>query len=405
MPPDRDADDHAVLSLRLRRQRRLLWLAGCSTVLAVGGLLASRLVQSPAEVAAAAEAPPPTVLTAPVSYGVLRTTVVFRGTFSSGRTISFTPSAEVAPGGSGPPARSLVVSGIAAHLGTQVRPGQVLLDVSDRPVFVLTGAVPAFRDMVQGESGGDIGQLQAALAQLGYGSNPDRYGIFGPGTAAAVRQFYAAIGFPVPLASAAAAGAGGSGKHGRAAPPPVEVPMSEAMFLPSFPATVTHLPGHVGSQAAAPLVSVSLGGLHLTGRLDPADAGEIRAGMRVQVLSATAGGQSGGVVGSVGQVVAGGSGAAPYVPVRIRPTGTWPRSWAGQNVQLTITAAATRGPVLAVPEAAVSAGANAVTYVLVRGPDGGRRVPVRTGVSANGLVQVTPSRGGLARGDRVVIGS
>ncbi len=397
----RDAADYAALSLRVRRQRRLLWLSALTTAFAVGGLVASRYVQSPAELAAAAEAPPPSVITAPVSYGVLRTTVVFRGTFSAGRTISFTPSSEVAPGGSGPPARSLVVSGIDAHPGTRPRPGEVLLDVSDRPVFVLSGAVPAFRDMVQGESGGDIGELQAALAQLGYSSAPDMYGVFGPGTAAAVRQFYAAIGFAVPLAGG---GAAGSGKGGRAASPLVEVPMSEVMFVPSFPATVTALPGHIGDQVAAPLVSVSVGGMHLTGRLDPADAGEVRSGLPVQVLSDTAGGQSGGVISSVGQVVAGGSGGSPYIPVRIRPARSWSRSWAGQNVQLTVTAAATRRPVLAVPEAAVSAGADAVTYVLVRGPDGDRRVPVRAGVSANGLVQVIPVHGGLAAGDRVVIG-
>lgn len=389
----------------------MLWLAGATAVVSVAGLVASVWVKSPAQVAAQTAPPIPSLLTAPVSYGVLRDTVVFRGMFSAAGTVSFTPVSAVAPGGSGPLSQDLVVSAVLARAGEPVRAGQVLVDVSDRPVFVLAGAVPAFRDMVQGDTGGDVAELQRALAELGYGSGSDDLGVFGPGTAAAVRLFYAAIGYPVPVvaaqqpASAPGTTAAGSAHGSRAPAPLVEVPMSEVMFVPSFPATVAVLP-RLGAAVAAPLVSLEVGGLRLTGQLDPSQGGEVRAGMTVQVLSDVNGRTATGVVSSVGQAVSPGNSASPYLPVRIRPARSWAASWNGQDVQLTVTSAATAGAVLAVPEAAITAGADAVTSVIVVGKGGvTRRVRVRTGASANGLVAVTPVGGSLAPADQVVVGS
>lgn len=433
-------------SMRGRRQRRLLWLACCTAVVSVAGLIASMWVRSPAEIAAATGPPKASVITAPVSYQVLRDTVVFRATFSATETVSFTPAAEVAPSGSGPASQSLVVSRVPTSGGAEVRPGQVIAEVSDRPVFVLTGSVPAFRDMVQGDSGADISQLQAALAHLGYSCAGDTSGMFGRATAAAVKRFYAAIGYPVPLVTAGSStpavgkdsGSSAGTGAGQAASPAtastsaatsttslVEVPMAEVMFVPSFPATVASVTAGLGSAVTAPLVVLTVGGLRLTGQLDPSDAGQVRPGMRAQVTSNVTGQQTAGVVTAIGQVVTPGQnqagstpspsassgtgnapGTAPYIPVQIRPDGTWANSWAGQDVELTVSSAATPGPVLAVPEAAITSDASADTSVTVVGPGGRvRRVQVRAGASAGGLVQVTPVAGGLAAGDAVAVGS
>jgi hypothetical protein len=143
----------------------------------------------------------------------------------------------------------------------------------------------------------------------------------------------------------------------------------------------------------------------LAGQLDPAQAGEIRPGMQVQVLSNISGNSAVGVVSSVAQTVTTGDGGAPYLPVQIKPLRSWAATWNGQNVQLTVTSAATAGPVLAVPEAAINASADEVTSVVVLEKGGlTRRVQVRTGVSAGGLVEVTPMGGALAGGDQVVVG-
>jgi len=81
----------------------------------------------------------------------------------------------------------------------------------------------------------------------------------------------------------------------------------------------------------------------------------------------------------------------------------------GRDVSLSIAAARSDGPVLAVPEAAIFARADGRLYVTKltgTGPGTGLQVPVRVLVTGNGLVGVAPVRGGsLAAGDRVAIGA
>ncbi len=94
-----------------------------------------------------------------------------------------------------------------------------------------------------------------------------------------------------------------------------------------------------------------------------------------------------------------------YVAMRVRTRRPLPLSLVGQDVSMTIAAARTPGPVLAVPEAAIFAGANGQTYVskLVHGQP--VRVAVRVGMTGTGLVQVTPAKpGALAPGEMVVTG-
>jgi len=65
----------------------------------------------------------------------------------------------------------------------------------------------------------------------------------------------------------------------------------------------------------------------------------------------------------------------------------------------------TDGEVLAVPVAALAAGADRITRVEVQEPNGElRSVQVTPGLSAKGLVAVTPVGGDLAPGDLVVAG-
>jgi hypothetical protein len=71
----------------------------------------------------------------------------------------------------------------------------------------------------------------------------------------------------------------------------------------------------------------------------------------------------------------------------------------------TIAVESTEGEVLAVPVAALSVAGDGSTRVQVQGADGKTRtVPVNAGLSAKGMVAVTPVRGDLAPGDLVVVG-
>jgi hypothetical protein len=439
-----------------RRLRRLALLTVAGACLAVGsGLGGASLVKSPAQVAAQTAAPPPSVITAPVTKQVLSETTVLRGTLGVSSTLSFTPSS-VASTAANAGGGGMVVTSMHVHPGGQVHSGEVVAEVSDRPVFVLQGPLPLWRDLVPGESGKDVEELQAALAGLGYSSGADQYGYFGAGTEAAVEAFYQGIGYAPPVESAASgsggsgssgggsgsgsggsgssgggsgsgsggsgssgggsgSGSGGSGSsgggsasHSAAAPPPVIVPMSEAWFVPRLPAEVMTVPAQVGAVSPRSLLTIAQGALQLTGQLDPSEKSLVRAGMPVSVYSDVIDYTGAGTISSVGTaIVQSSDGSASYVPVGVRPDASWPASLNGQNVQITITAVTTGRPVLAVPVAAVSYDASGQAEVIVSGPGGARRrVFVRAGLSAGGYVEVSASSApGLLRpGALVVVG-
>jgi hypothetical protein len=396
-----------------RRVRRLALLTVAGACLAVGsGLAGASLVKSPAQVAAQTAAPPPSVITAPVTKEVLSETIVLRGTFGVGSTLSFTPSS-VASTAANAGGGGMVVTGRYVQPGDQVHSGEVVAEVSDRPVFVLQGPLPLWRNLVPGESGKDVGELQAALAGLGYSSGADQYGYFGAGTEAGVEAFYRGIGYPPPIESTSGSGGSGSSgsgtaSHSAAAPPPVIVPMSEAWFVPRLPAEVMTVPAQVGAVSPTSLLTIAQGALQLTGQLDPSEGSLVKAGMSVSVYSDVTGYTGAGTISSVGTgIVQASGGNASYVPVGVQPDASWPASLNGQNVQITITAVTTGRPVLAVPVAAVSYNASGQAEVILSGPGGARRrVFVRAGLSAGGYVEVSASSApGLLRpGALVVVG-
>ncbi|MFC8869537.1 peptidoglycan-binding protein [Streptomyces sp. NPDC057148] len=175
---------------RMNRRRWVAAVAVGSALLAVAGFGASQVIKSPAQAAADTEPPPADVLTAPVERRVLKETVVLRGTVEAGESVTVTP---VASGGEG--AAEPVVTKLPVEAGDTVRAGQVLLEVSGRPVFALRGKVPVYRDLKPGAEGDDVAQLQKALRSLGHGTGDDASGIFGAGTKAALQAFYAGLGY------------------------------------------------------------------------------------------------------------------------------------------------------------------------------------------------------------------
>ncbi|MGE5829497.1 MAG: peptidoglycan-binding domain-containing protein, partial [Micromonosporaceae bacterium] len=171
------------IELRARSRRVLLAIAGVA-VLASGSLIAAAVVRSPAQ------SQPPSALTAPVLRKVLTRTVVIRGTVVAASVVAVT--AVRAPGAPPP-----VVTRLVKGPGDAIEPGDVVIEVSGRPLIALPGVVPARRDLRPGDSGADVAQLQAALRQLGYpGGDPSAS--FGPGTKAAITQLYRRLGYAVP---------------------------------------------------------------------------------------------------------------------------------------------------------------------------------------------------------------
>jgi peptidoglycan hydrolase-like protein with peptidoglycan-binding domain len=382
---------------RLRRRRIiLLAVIGLAVIASVGGLLVSTTIKSPAQQAAETKAPGLTRLTAPVQDTVIRNTVQADGLISKPPQISSLSSGGGGGGGGGGNAQQ-VVTKIFRPPGSFVGPGNVIIEVAGRPFFVFQGTVPAYRDMAPGETGSDIAQLQADLESLGFSVGGDTSGVYGPGTGAAVAAFYQSVGYTAPTVP---------GPKGHRGP---EVPLSEIMFVPRFPAQVLKLGGHVGSVVSGSLVTLSLGSPSIRGQLNPAFGSLVRPGMRVTI---TAQGSPAVVHGTIASVskkpqtaksISGGLYDAMHISLR-RPL---PSSMGpGQNVILSIRAAQSNGPMLAVPEAALFGGQDGKDYVSkVTGPDTATRVQVTVVTEGDGLVGIRPdTAGALKPGNQVVTG-
>jgi membrane fusion protein, multidrug efflux system len=388
-------------SWRLRRRRNFLIAIACLAVLAsVGGILVSTTIKSPAQLAAQSASPGLTQLTVPATRQVITSTVLAQGVVTAPPEVSQLSGASGggAGGGGGGPGTGTelpVVTKIYRPVGSQVSTGDVVVEVAGQPLFVFEGGVPAYRDLAPGESGTDVAQLQAGLEALGYGIGSDSSGVYGPGTASAVAAYYQAIGYPVPTVST-----GPKAERG------AMVPLAEIMFAPELPATVVKVAGPVGQEASGSLLTLSMGSPGLAGQLSPSSAGLVRKGMAVTITDPATGRSVSGHVRSVSPRTATSNSISGgvYVPVTVVPNSPLPTSMIGQDVGLTITAASTDGPVLAVPEAAVFARADGNTYVTKVTGSRSVPVPVRVDLTGDGMVALTPTGGSLAPGDRVVIG-
>lgn len=411
-PPERPDLPDPRGSRLARRRRILVGVGGGAALMAVGGLIGATFVKSPAQLAADTAPPAQTVTTAKVQDQDLTSSVAMRGVVYPATQYDVSASGQAA---------QLYISKLDVAVGDTVGSGQVLAEIDGAPLFVLTGSVPAWRDLAPGESGPDVAELQKALAALGYGDHGDTSGYFGGGTQDAVSAFYKHLGYPAPTS--------GGGP---------EVAQADVLFLPSLPASVIAVNGAVGQQAGSPFLTLSAGGaLTLTGELPPAYASQIKTGLQVKVFDQTSGlsvtgtvasvgsptqtvptgttvaiggsgsgsgGSSGGSGGS-GSGTSGSSGGTLFVPVTVTPGTPLPAALNGENVLVTVLTGQTEGPVLTVPVAAIVTNASGQSSVTVVGKGGAQtRVPVTPGMSENGTVQVTPlTPGALVAGENVVV--
>jgi Putative peptidoglycan binding domain. len=166
----------------------LLCVLAIVAVVAVGGWVAGSRIESPAEAAARTAPPMPSRILVPVEERVLSSSIVTRGTarFGLPQPISIAPSALKAN------AVGLITT--LPLLNTQFKEGDVMLTASGRPVLVLQGKIPAFRDLVPGISGKDVRQLEQGLERLGFAPGPVD-GTYDEQTSAAVAEWYNSAGY------------------------------------------------------------------------------------------------------------------------------------------------------------------------------------------------------------------
>ncbi|MFE0602040.1 peptidoglycan-binding protein [Streptomyces sp. NPDC058892] len=256
--------------------------------------------RTPEQRASNAAAPPPSRITGKVSDRQLVETMELTGKVE---TASRTTITGVQPQGTS----RAVVTALPAASGKSLKAGAVVAEVSGRPVLLLPGRFPAYRDLKAGDKGPDVQQLQRALKPL-YGTAVN--GTYGQATVEAVRKLYAAAGYEAPsgegpsqvagasgggsgggsapsgTAAGAAAPRGGAETDGgtgaapaaggaaspaptrRAAAPPASgpgtpgevLPAAEVAYVSTLPATVVQVTAAVGDAADKPLVVLGSGG-------------------------------------------------------------------------------------------------------------------------------------------------
>ena len=417
-------------------------------MLAVGCGLVLQVVRSPAQNALDAAPPERSTLTAEV----VQTTVAAR---IVGRGLVAPAIPTVIPLPVVPESKRSVISASPLATGDEARAGDVLVALAGRPVIVLSGAVPAYRDLRPGDKGEDVAQLQRALTELGRTVEAD--GTYGEGTEAGVRWLYETRGYQVPsttglgdpadpeiLAAEALireeerrvadlqAGTAGQSETGadkfsdvdtrrqveraredlrtaqdaltraRAISGPM-LPLSEVVYVSSLPAYVAVAPAAVGRPPADPVAVLSTSDLVIEGEFSAAQVERIVEGMPADVELEATGWTGTARVQGIEQRTGAAEGDPTTTVVRLVPDAALPTDLAGQNLKVTIIEGSTSGEVLAVPIAAVTVSADGSAYVVRQDArDEQEKVVVRVGVVGDGLVEVAVVDGDLAVGDMVV---
>ena len=171
-----------------RRRTAMLVVAAAVIAGLVGGLIGHR-IQSPADRAAARSAPTPSLITVPVERRALTSELVLAGqvSYNEPTLVQLAGSVGITPG------EAAVVTDLRPT-GDVIQEGDILLEVTGRPVLALQGPLPMYRRLVIGSEGPDVVQLEEALVRLGYPVEPVD-SVFDDSTAAAVEQMYVDAGY------------------------------------------------------------------------------------------------------------------------------------------------------------------------------------------------------------------
>jgi peptidoglycan hydrolase-like protein with peptidoglycan-binding domain len=443
-------------------RRRLGAVVGAVVLVGAGGWFAGTQVQSPADAAAAHQAPKAGPVTVSVVRQSLTASVVATGSveFASPRPLSLAGpvGSGTSSGTDGEGAEQRVTK--APIAGTKIKEGTVLMTVNGRPVFALGGSVPMYRALGPGTSGDDVTQLQKALKRLGFDPGAIS-GTYGQGTATAVADWYKSKGYdaqePSPadqqqlgsLEQAVSAaqeallttdsGNSGSTESSSGTPSPqsstdqqvhkiqvksaqkaldlandalssfkasygTKVPAGEVVFLPKLPARLDKVSVKTGDTPSAQIGTVTSSDLVVQAAVPGTDAQLLRHGMTAQLTTAD-GKSADGTVDVVGAGTASTSDSTAAVQVRI--TVPEPGPLAGQAeaaVKVTIKVGASDGKVLTVPMAAIHTSSDGRARVEVARGSTVTDVHVTVGLASAGVVEVEPDGGALKAGERVVVG-
>ena len=166
------------------RKRLFLAVIAIAAAFGAGGYILGQQLESPEDARQVAAAPEASLIAVPVESVALSNDVVVRGDAEFEGAVELELDATLGDG------TSRVVTGRVPEEDTVVDEGDVLIEVSGRPVFVLSGALPAFREFKPGLEGDDVLQLEESLSRLGFLTvEPDT--LYGAATEEAIAAMYA----------------------------------------------------------------------------------------------------------------------------------------------------------------------------------------------------------------------
>ncbi|MGW0958244.1 peptidoglycan-binding protein [Streptomyces gelaticus] len=264
---------------------------------------------------------------------------------------------------------------VAAPEGKTLTMGQALYELNDKPVTLLYGPVPMFREMKAGDRGSDVLQLERNLRDLGYGSRLYVDVRYDEDTAAAVKQWQKSLNRDP------------TGRVGR----------GDVVFQPG-PVKVVSANAALADQVGpdGPVLTVASTRPVVRAQLDQSDGALTSRGTKVEVTLPSGKTTAGHVAGTVrpeASADGGETGAEDGITVEIVLDGGVGAA-SGEDTRapasVKFVSEAHKG-VLAVPVEAV---------VALRGEDGGyglqvvegatsRMVRVETGMTADGQIEVS----------------
>lgn len=396
-----------------------------SVVAVLIGVLVGRRIESPADAALDAQPPASGPITVPVERRVLSADLRIRGTLGAVDSTEVTLAAS-----SIGPADDVVVS--APAVGDTVNEGDVILEVGNRPVIALVGDLPMYRDLGPGDLGDDVRLIEEALGRLGYFAKAAD-DTWDADTSAALDRLYtdrkfAPIGAPPEVteevgrlnaeAEAAAKGDAAALKQAEQALDAAtarvgsRLPADEVVLVPRLPARVAKAAVQRGSRIDGAVMTLGSELPQIRSSVAEVDRKLVKPKQRASVQLTDSGGTFEATVVAVASGAGtGGAGPERYA-VTLAPTDP-PANSFGADVTVTLRVRSADDKVLVVPAAALSLGGDGSTRVEVVEPasKGGDEasstiVEVKPGLTAGGLVEVTPTgKGALEAGDEVVVGT
>ncbi|WP_025272631.1 peptidoglycan-binding protein [Haloglycomyces albus] len=176
------------------RTKSLAIITGASVIASGMGWAGATLIADPGD--AKRDDFERSTVTAPVESVVLESAVTTRGDVVQAQAVelNLSPSSESTMEG------TPVITGPPPEVGDTLEEGDIVAEVSGRPILLIEGAVPTYRSLEPGMDGDDVAQLEAALEALGH-SPGTIDGHYDTGTESAVAELYEHLGY-APVSSA-----------------------------------------------------------------------------------------------------------------------------------------------------------------------------------------------------------